>query len=112
VTIWLDNHLSPAVATWISSQFDHPCVAVRDLGLAQASDMDIFQRAREADVILVTKDRDFAELIDRLGPPPKVIWLTFGNTSTPRLIEILGRRLSVALDLLADNGLVEISGAD
>jgi len=46
VTIWLDNHLSSALAAWIAATFDRPCVAIRDLGLARAPDLDIFQKAR------------------------------------------------------------------
>lgn len=37
--------------------------------------------AREAgNVILLTKDRDFPELQQRLGAPPKIIWLRIGNS--------------------------------
>ncbi len=32
--------------------------------------------------MLITKDHDFAELVSRLGPPPSIILLTIGNTST------------------------------
>ncbi|MEH1826540.1 MAG: DUF5615 family PIN-like protein [Nostoc sp.] len=36
----------------------------------------------------MTKDSDFAELVDRFGTPPQVIWLTCGNTSNDRLKEM------------------------
>jgi hypothetical protein len=32
----------------------------------------------------MTKDRDFVEMLQRLGPPPKVAWVTCGNTSNAR----------------------------
>jgi predicted nuclease of predicted toxin-antitoxin system len=32
--IWVDAHLSPALARWITSEFGHPAKAVRDLGLS------------------------------------------------------------------------------
>ncbi len=35
------------------------------------------------------KDRDFVELLSRLGPPPKIIWITAGNTSNRQLTRIL-----------------------
>ena len=82
MTIWLDNHLSPALARWIESEFGETCSQVRDLGLARAPDPEIFSRARDAARILVTKDRDFAELVTRLGPPPAIVLLAVGNTST------------------------------
>ena len=34
--IWLDNHLSPALARWIAAEFGEPCVQIRDLDLARA----------------------------------------------------------------------------
>ncbi len=72
MTIWLDNHLSPALGVWITAQFGEPCVQVRDLGLARASDRTIFSAARGQATTLMTKDRDFAELVRRSGPPPGI----------------------------------------
>ncbi len=106
--VWLDNQLSPAVARWIEQRFGYSASAIRDLGLSAAPDEEVFRRARDLDAVLITKDRDFAELVSRLGPPPRVIWLTFGNTSTPRLIEILDARLETALSLLEGSAIVEI----
>jgi predicted nuclease of predicted toxin-antitoxin system len=100
VTIWLDNHLSPALARWIEGAVGVSCLQVRDLGLARATDREIFDAARDAARIVMTKDRDFAELVARLGPPPRVILLTMGNTSTKRLAEILATALPEALRLI------------
>ena len=86
MTIWLDNHLSPEVGRWIETHLAVKCIAVRDLGYARAPDAAIFDAARAAGANLMTKDGDFAELVDRLGPPPHIIWLTCGNTSTPAQI--------------------------
>ncbi len=62
-------------------------------------------------VILMTKDSDFVDLVDRLGAPPQIIWLTCGNTSNARLQEILSATLPAALELFrAGEALVEISG--
>jgi predicted nuclease of predicted toxin-antitoxin system len=38
---------------------------------------------------VMTKDSDFVDLVERLGSPPQVIWLTYGNTSNARLRHIL-----------------------
>lgn len=109
MTIWLDNHLSPALAKWIAAEFGEPCVQVRDLGMARASDRDIFSAAKAATSVLVTKDRDFAELVSRLGPPPAIILLSCGNTSTTYLRTILRDQLAQALALIrAGERLVEI----
>lgn len=110
MTIWLDAQLSPAIATWISSQYGVSAVALRDLGLRDATDQEIFFAARVADAIVMTKDGDFVMLLEKHGAPPKVILLTCGNTSNTRLKEILTDTLEKALELLqTGERLVEIS---
>ena len=60
-------------------------MAVRELGLRDASDPEIFRRARAANAVVMTKDRDFIRLLDEQGPPPQVIWLRLGNSSNAAL---------------------------
>lgn len=109
MTIWVDAQLSPAIAEWISVSFSVAAVALRDLGLRDAADREIFYAARNAPAILLTKDSDFLRLLDELGSPPKVIWLTCGNTSNVRLKQILTGTLTQALLLLQSEQLVEIN---
>ena len=108
--IWLDAQLPPSAAAWITATFGIEARAVRDLGLRDAKDPPIFQAARTAEAVVMTKDRDFVEMLQRLGPPPKVLWVTCGNTSNARLREILSRQLPAAVARL-DGGesLVEIA---
>jgi predicted nuclease of predicted toxin-antitoxin system len=109
--IWVDAHLSPAIATWITTNFDVMALALRDVGLRDAEDPEIFAAAKTAEVIVLTKDSDFVDLVNRLGSPPQIIWLTCGNTSNARLQEILSVTLLQALELLySGEVLVEISG--
>jgi predicted nuclease of predicted toxin-antitoxin system len=109
MTIWLDAQLPPSVAAWVQATFGFECHAVRELGLRDAKDASIFQAARDAGAVVMTKDKDFVELLRRLGPPPKVFWLTCGNTSNARLREILARVLPAAMGLLEEGeSLVEI----
>lgn len=109
--IWIDAHLSPAIATWITMTFGINAIALRDLGLRDAEDPEIFEKAKAQDVILMTKDSDFVDLVDRLGSPPQIIWLTCGNTSNAELRRILSLTLLDALaQLQAGEKLVEITG--
>ena len=110
--IWTDAQLSPAIADWITANFtDVKAIAVRDLGLRDAEDEEIFFAAREASVIVMSKDSDFVDLHLRLGSPPDVIWLTCGNTSNKRLQQILASKLTETIELfIQGNHLVEISG--
>ena len=110
--IWIDAQLSPALASWISANFSIECHTVRELRLLGAKDRQIFQAACEAKAIMMTKDSDFLLLLDRLGPPPQILWITCGNTSNAHLKEILKGSLAKALDLLQQGErLVEISDA-
>ncbi len=111
MTLWLDAHLSPSLAPWIAGQFGIDAVAVRDVGLRDAGDMEIFTAARKADAIVLTKDADFPFLLSQHGTPPKVIWLTCGNTSNDSLKRILADKLPAVLKLLASGEeIVEITG--
>jgi predicted nuclease of predicted toxin-antitoxin system len=111
MTIWIDAHLSPAIAPWISRTFGINAFALRDLGLRDAEDPEIFEAGKAQKIIFMTKDSDFVDLVERLGSPPQIIWLTFGNTSNAQLKEILTVTLPRALEILATGeSLVEISG--
>ncbi len=83
---------------------------MRELSLHRAKDPPIFQAARGAEAVVMTKDSDFLALLDRFGPPPQILWITCGNTSNTRLKVILMASLSRAVDLLRQGErLVEIS---
>jgi hypothetical protein len=56
VTLWLDNQLPPALAAWMRTTLSVNCVPVRDLNLHRASDPEIFWAARDAQVVIMTKD--------------------------------------------------------
>jgi predicted nuclease of predicted toxin-antitoxin system len=110
VTIWLDAQLSPALATWISETLDVTCKAVRELGLRDAADGQIFEAARAAAAVVMTKHADFVRLLERHGPPPHVLWVTCGNTSNQVLRQLLRRVWpDVRAMLEAGESLVEIS---
>jgi predicted nuclease of predicted toxin-antitoxin system len=107
--LWIDAQLSPALSLWITENFPVQAIALRELGLRDASDREIFDAAQQAGAIVLTKDSDFVELVLRLGSPPQIIWLTCGNTSNERLKEILLATLSQAIALIkAGEALVEI----
>lgn len=84
---------------------------MRDIGLRDASDTDIFAAAKEAAVTVITKDSDFRDLLERLGPPPQVVWITCGNTSNARLELLFQSVFARVLAMIAqDEPLIEISG--
>lgn len=111
MTVWVDARISPALAAWLHRTFAVDAHAVRDLGLREAEDPAIFAAARAAGAVVLTKGRDFVDLLERHGPPPQIVWLTCGNTSNAYLRQILaGGWPQVAALLDAGEPLVEISG--
>lgn len=110
VMIILDAHISPVLAVWISTVFQIECCSAKFLNLLEAEDKQIFFIARDKNAVVITKDDDFVSLLNRNGSPPKIIWLTCGNTSRERLRQILALNLRQALDLLQTADLVEITG--
>lgn len=107
---WLDAHLSPRLAPWIEREFGKKCVALRDLGLHFAKDTEIFEQAKKEKAIVLSKDSDFQEMVLKHGPPPQILWITCGNTSTQRMQEILKKALPKAIELLkAGEPLVELA---
>lgn len=75
MSFWVDAQISPHFAPWLSARFGVPAFALRDLGLRDATDRQIFEAARSTGepIVVITKDRDFSDLVIRHGPPPQVL---------------------------------------
>ncbi len=107
--IWIDEHLSRRLAPWLTAEFGVDAHHVSELGLSSAPDTVIFERAREADAVFLTKDFDFITLVQRHGPPPRLIWLTTGNSSNAFLRGLLLRRFGAIRSALdAGEAVVEV----
>jgi predicted nuclease of predicted toxin-antitoxin system len=64
-------------------------IHVRSAGLGGVADTLIWEHAKQRDLTVLTKDRDFANLSIVRGAPPKVILLQTGNCSTTDIIRIM-----------------------
>jgi len=110
MVIWLDANISPAIAKFVTDNFQIPCFQIESLPLDISDDEVIFQQAKkEGNVIVTTKDYDFIHLQERFGAPPKIIWLTCGNSSNAVLKQKLIMHLKDALKELETSDLVEIA---
>ena len=109
VMFWIDAQLSPALALWLTETFGVEAYSVKFLGYRDAADKVIFEAAREASAVVITKDMDFVTMLEQYGPPPQVIWLTLGNTTNAHLKFVLEETFEKALALLeSGETLVEI----
>ena len=88
----IDAQLPPALADHLNAkgmEAEH----VNRIGLGAASDAAIWQRAIASRAVLITKDRDFAELATHLPNGTQVVWIRLGNVTN----EVLWRSLEPLL---------------
>ena len=67
-----------------------------------ASDLEIWNYAKEYSYTIVTKDEDYHNLVTLKGHPPKVIWIRIGNTSNQIIESILRKNLNT-IHIFHDN---------
>ena len=109
--IWLDTHISPAIAKWMAEYTGFTVKSAYILSLHELDDLVIYQKAKDyGKVIFLSKDSDFGELISRLGAPPKLINLKIGNCDNRTLWELIKPSIMEAVRLLAgtDIDIVEL----
>lgn len=75
---------------------------VKELGLQNFSDRQIWTYAKENNFALVTHDSDFFDLANLFGHPPKIIWLRTGNRNTNELAELINYKSEIILDFLSN----------
>ena len=96
--IWIDAQLPATLAIWVTDTFAIEAFSLRDIGLRDAKDIEIFESAKITNVIIMTKDSDFVDLVCRLGIPPQILWLTCGNVTNRNLRQLLRITLPDALE--------------
>lgn len=73
---------------------------VKELGLENYTDSEIWEYAKENDYVIVTFDSDFYDLSIMQGIPPKIIWLRIGNTSTGNIAKVLRHKSDLIDDFI------------
>ena len=107
---WIDAQLPPQLASWLSQTFKVEAYALRDMDLRDAEDEQIFQKARQQGIVIISKDSDFVEMVLCLGVPPQLLWVTCGNVTNRRLQNLLTQVFPRAQELLVSGeAVVEIA---
>lgn len=109
--IWLDIHISPIIAKWLKEDTGLQVKSGYILGFHSLPDTEIYKRAKEhGNVILLSKDADFPELISRLGSPPKLINIKIGNCDNRELWAFIQPNIKKVIELLTttDIDIVEL----
>ena len=86
----IDNQLPLELAVFLR-QRGHECTHVRDVGLDEASDLEVWTRACDEGSIVVSKDEDLTALANRPGDTGRLIWVRLGNCRNAALIEAFNR---------------------
>lgn len=60
-----------------------------DVGLDEATDRQIWDYAAANDFVIVSKDSDFRLYAFLQEPPPKIVWLRSGNSTTTQIVTLL-----------------------
>lgn len=82
---------------------------VRQLGIENYSDIEIWNFAKKNNFTIVTFDSDFFDFANIKGYPPKIIWLRIGNTKTDFIAEIINSRHTIISDFILSNDYSEIA---
>jgi predicted nuclease of predicted toxin-antitoxin system len=84
----VDQQLPPTLVRWLIER-GHEAEHVRDIGMREAADHEIWLRAVAQDSIVITKDEDFAQRRGQSSSGPQIVWLRVGNTTRQALFERL-----------------------
>lgn len=108
MTFLVDAQLPPDLVRWLATK-GYAAEHVDELGLRDADDITIWDRAVTTEAIVVTKDEDFAERTKRTETGPIIIWLRIGNATNKNLFTWLERRWPEIIELLeAGHRLIEV----
>lgn len=104
-----DQNISPRIVKQLEYEFPS-AKQVRDLGLENSSDIEIFEFAKKHHYSIVTFDSDFVDLNIIKGFPPKIIWIRTGNLTTKAIAELLNENINTIQNFLdsAEQSILEI----
>jgi predicted nuclease of predicted toxin-antitoxin system len=87
-------------------------VHIQSVGLSTARDVEVMEFAIRQDLVLVTKDKDFADLVTSLGNHLRVLWVMLGNVTTDEIAKAILAAADSILQLLDDPAvqIVQVTG--
>lgn len=104
----VDAQLPPALARFLGEK-GHAAEHVSDVGLAEASDADIWRFAARHEAVIITKDEDFPVLRLTGRYHSTVVWVRIGNCSRAELLRRFGVLLSrIEAMVMAGEQVIEI----
>ena len=84
MNVLIDAQLPPTLARLLVAA-GHSALHVREIGLRDATDRDIWDYAVRERAVILTKDEDFAQRRSHVTAGPTIVWLRVGNATTDAL---------------------------
>jgi len=97
-----DQNISHRIVKQLPEQFLGSS-SVKDEGLVNDADIQVWQFAKRNNFTIVTQDADFNDLNLMRGFPPKIIWIRTGNLKTEAIVGILSSYQSEIDDFLRND---------
>ena len=98
-----DQNLSSLLARALFETFPGS-IHVRDAGLKDADDRQVWEFAKQSGMAIISKDSDFHQRSMLYGHPPKVIWVSLGNCTTEQVERLIRSRLDEIAAFEQDEG--------
>jgi predicted nuclease of predicted toxin-antitoxin system len=108
VKLLFDENLSYKLARNLADLFPGS-IHIRNLGIEERDDWQVWMTAGSQGFALVTKDEDLPQLGLVKGHPPKIIWIRLGNCSTGQIESLIRWRAEAILEFMADENLTVLS---
>ncbi|MGD1276677.1 MAG: DUF5615 family PIN-like protein [Tepidisphaeraceae bacterium] len=106
-----DMGVSQRIVQWLR-QNGHDAVHLRELGLRNLSDQEVFEKAAREQRIILTFDLDFGEILALSGERVvSVVLFRMNNTTAPLLIQRLQAVFSDAAESLKEGAVVVVEDA-
>lgn len=103
-----DQNISFRLVKMISDIFPE-AKQIRELGLENFTDRQIWNFAKENEYTIISFDSDFFDLSNLFGIPPKIIWLRTGNRKTSDLAKLILSRSELIIEFLTNHDYKELA---
>lgn len=88
-----DQNLSHKLARRLADLFPNS-THVREVGLKEAEDPEVWEYAKQQEFLIVSKDADFHQRSFLFGFPPKVVWMRLGNCTTAEVEQVIRKNFN------------------
>ncbi|MDX5339810.1 MAG: DUF5615 family PIN-like protein [Cyclobacteriaceae bacterium] len=102
MALLFDQNISFRILKSISEDFPGS-KQVREVGLEEKTDFEIWNWAKSNTFTIVTFDADFVDLSLLYKSPPKVIWLRIGNSSTRNIAQVIKSKKTEIEEFLSNS---------